>query len=155
MLDYFGYIIFIIFILLMLNMVNKGPFIFQRGIKHFINIKDIQFDIRELTIKQGDTVVFTNFDQFRHSIITDDTIINNSGILYEFDTYTHTFGREGIYEFASSLYPKMEKLLITVEETQKGRQFYSEIFNNLYNFIVEFIETFLFYIRMFIYKLIW
>jgi len=154
MLSYFGYIILFIFVLMLLNMVNEGPFIFQRGVKHFITIKDIQFDIRKLTIKQGDTVTFTNFDQFRHSVITDDQKIDNSGILYEFDTYTHTFAREGTFEFASSLYPKMEKIVIIVEKTQKGRQFYSEIINNLYNFITEFITSILFYFRISIQKIL-
>ena len=154
MLDYFGYLVAIIFVIFMLNMINKGPFIFQRGVKHFVNIKDIQFDVNELTIKQGDTVVFTNYDQFRHSIITDDLVIPNSKLLFEFDTFQHTFNREGKFVFSSSLYNKMDDLTITVEETLKGRQFYDEIAGNLINFIIEFFSSIWFYITFSIKKLL-
>ena len=154
MLDYFGYVFFIIFIIFMLNMINKGPFIFERGVRHFINIKNIQFDVNQLKIKQGDTIVITNFDQFRHSIITDDLIIKNSGLLFEFDTFQHTFNREGVFTFTSSLYGKMDDLVITVEETLKGREFYNEIGTNLFNFVKEFFSTIWFYFTFTIKKVL-
>jgi len=154
MLDYFGYVFLIIFIIFLLNMVNKGPFIFERGVRHFINIKDIEFDVNQLKIKQGDTIVMTNYDQFRHSIITDDTVIKNSGLLFEFDTYQHTFNREGVFTFSSSLYGKMDDLTIIVEETTKGREFYNEIGNNILNFIKEFFSSIWFYFTFTIKKLL-
>ena len=40
----------------------------KKDVDHYINIKDIQFDINKLTIKQGDTIIITNYDQIRHSI---------------------------------------------------------------------------------------
>ena len=120
MLDYFGYLVLFIFIIFMIQMINDGPFVFLSGTKHFVNINDLAFDIKNLNIKKGDTVVFTNYDQIRHTVINDDGKINNSDILYEYDKYTHTFHREGTFTFYSSLYENMEKMVVNVETKKKS-----------------------------------
>lgn len=147
MLSYFGYVILILFIIFMLQMVREGPFIFEKGTTHYIQIKDLKFNITELKIKQGDTVEIINFEQFRHSIIVDDPTINNSELMLQYDKYRHTFNKEGTFVFKSSLYDNMNTLTVIVEETTKGRAFYGEILTNLGNFVKEFIKTILFYIR--------
>ena len=81
MLNYFGYLFLMIFIMFLFRMINEGPFIFEKGIKHFVNITDLAFDVKELQIKQGDTVVWTNYDQIRHTVTNDEDIVN-SGILF-------------------------------------------------------------------------
>ena len=154
MLDYFGYLFLFIFILFMLQMIKEGPFIFLTGTKHFVNIKDLDFDIKKLNIKNGDSVVWTNYDQIRHTVINDDGKINNSEILYEYDKYTHTFHREGNYKFYSSLYDNMDSMTVNVEKSLKGKNFYGEIFGNIGTMIKEIIGTTLFYIRFGLNKLI-
>ena len=135
--DFFGYLILIIFIIFLLQMIKEGPFIFQTGKRYFIDIKDIQFNINKLYIKKGDTLEIINYDQFRHSIVTKDNIIPNSGLLYQYDRYSHTFNRNGTFIFSSSLYNKMEDLIIIVEEPIKGNNYYNEIKSNLRNTIIK------------------
>lgn len=147
MITYFGYLILIIFIIFLLHMIKEGPFIFQTGTKYFIPITDLNFDVNNITIKKGDTIEFVNYDQIRHTVITDDQIIKNSDLLFQYDIYKHTFRREGIFTFKSSLYKNMDPIIVTVEETPKGRSFYNEIFSNIINFIKELFSTILFYIR--------
>ena len=135
-------------------MINEGPFIFERGVKHFVNIKDLAFDVKELKIKQGDTVVWTNYDQIRHTVINDENIIKNSGILYSFDTFQHTFQQEGEITFKSSLYSNMDPMIVYIEEAKAGKKFYSAIGNNLTNFIKEFFSSIWFYITFSIKKVL-
>lgn len=146
-LNFYGYLFLIIFIIFLFQMVREGPYIFHTGTKHFVNIKDLKFDINELNIEIGDTVIWTNYDQIRHTIINDDAKINNSSILFEFDKYEHTFNKEGIIVFQSSLYEKMPDMNVRVIKTTKGKDFYNEIFDNLIDFIKSIIQTFLYYIN--------
>lgn len=154
MLNFFGYLVAIIFILFLFRMINEGPFIFERGVKHFINIKDLAFDVNKIKIKQGDTITWTNYDQIRHTVITDDPLINNSNILYEFDTYTYTFRRTGEFIFQSSFYNNMTHMTVIVEQPIRGKQFYGEIGTNLTNFIQEFLGSIWFYIIFTIKKIL-
>ena len=146
MLDYFGYLFLFIFVLFMIQMVNDGPFIFHSGTKHFVNIDDLQFDIKKLNIKKGDTVVFTNYDQIRHTIINDNQKMNNSEMLYQYDKYSYTFHQEGSFEFYSSLYENMERIVVNVEKSLKGRSFYGEIGSNIVTLIKEFFGSIIFYV---------
>ena len=154
MLTYFGYLFLMIFIMFLFRMINEGPFIFERGVEHFINIKDLAFDVEKIKIKQGDTIVWTNYDQFRHTVVTDDAVIANSGILYEFDTHRHTFNRSGEFQFKSSLYSNMAAMTVVVEEPIKGTHFYSEIGGNLTNLVKEFFSSIWFYISFTIKKVL-
>lgn len=153
MLDYFGYLVLLIFVIFMVQMINDGPFIFHSGTKHFVNISDIEFDIKSLNIKKGDTVVWTNYDQIRHTVINDDGKINNSDVLYQYDKYSHTFQREGTFTFYSSLYENMDKMIVSVGESLKGKNFYGEIGNNLAKLVRDFFGSIIFYIRFGIKKL--
>ena len=147
MLDYFGYLFIFIFIIFMIQMINNGPFIFHSGTKHFVNINDLNFDIKQLSIKKGDTVVWTNYDQIRHTVITDSQKINNSDVLFQYDKYTHVFQQEGSFEFRSSFYENMDNMYVNVEKSLKGRNFYDEIGNNLFTLIKEFFGSILFTVR--------
>ena len=153
MLNYFGYLFLMIFIMFLSRMINEGPFIFKKGIKHFVNIKDLAFDIKELQIKQGDTVVWTNYDQIRHTVTNDEDIIN-SRIIFPLDTYTYTFNQQGKILFKSSLYKNMDPMIVYVKESKKGKQFYSAIGNNLINFVKEFFGSIFFYFIFTIKKLL-
>lgn len=153
MLNYFGYLFLMIFIMFLFRMIQEGPFIFERGTKHFVNIKDLAFDVKELKIKRGDTVVWTNFDQIRHTVANDEDIVN-SGILYPFDKYTYTFNQEGEIPFKSSLYENMDPMIIQIEESKQGKQFYNAIGNNLVNFVKEFFGSIFYYITFTLKKIL-
>jgi plastocyanin len=151
-LNYFGYLFLVIFIIFIFQMITDGPYIFSSGTKFFVNIKDLEFDIKELNIEMGDSVVWTNYDQIRHTIINDDPKINNSPILFEFDKYEQTFNKEGIIVFKSSLYDNMDDMSVKVAKTTKGSNFYNEIFNNLIELIKNIFQSFLYYINKLIKK---
>ncbi len=153
MLNYYGYLFLFMFIIFMVQMIKEGPFIYISGTKHFVNIKGLQFDIKNLNIKNGDTVVWTNYDQIRHTVVNDDGKINNSNILYEYDKYTHTFRREGTFKFYSSLYDNMDKMTVNVGKSLKGKNFYGEILSNIGTMIKAVIGTTLFYIKFIFDKL--
>lgn len=138
---FFGYLILIIFIIFLLTMIRQGPYIFERGTNYFINISDLKFNINELYIKKGDTIEFINYDQIRHTVVNDEPTIPNSDLLYQYDNYKHTFRKEGNFIFYSSLYPKMKPITIIVEETIKGRDFYSEIYDNIIIIFKEIINS--------------
>ena len=147
MLSYFGYVIMILFVVFMLQMVREGPFIFERGTTHFIQLTNMNFNVTDLSIKQGDTIEIVNYDQYRHAITVNDPTINNSELMQQYDKYRHTFHKEGTFVFKSSLYDAMNTLTVTVEETTKGRAFYGEIIENVINFIKELLRTILFYTK--------
>ena len=153
MLSYFGYLFAMIFVMFLFRMINEGPFIFERGVKHFVNIDKLAFDVKELKIKQGDTVVWTNYDQIRHTVVNNEDIIN-SDMLYQYDTYSYTFNQQGEIVFKSSLYDNMTPMTISVEESKKGKAFYSTIGNNLINFVKEFFGSVWFYISFTIKKVL-
>ena len=153
MLTYFGYLFAMIFIMFLFKMISEGPFIFERGIKHFITIKDLAFDVRELKIKQGDTVVWTNYDQIRHTVTNVENIVN-SDLLLPFDKYSYTFNQQGKIVFKSSLYDNMAPMTIVIEESKKGKQFYNAIGTNLFNFVKEFFSSIWFYFTFTLKKLL-
>lgn len=146
MLTYFGYLFLFIFIMFMIQMINEGPFILHSGNKHFVNISDLKFDIDRLNITKGDTVVWTNYDQIRHTITNDSPKINNSEILYQYDKFTYIFHQEGEFTFYSSLYDNMETMTVFVKKSLKGRNFYGEIGGNLVTMVKEFFGSILFYV---------
>lgn len=145
-LSIFGKIIFIAFIFFLVEMIKKGPFIFQTGKKYFINILDLEFDQKSLDIKTGDTVVWTNYDLIRHTVINNFPDIPNSNILFPFDKYEHTFNRPGVVQFKSSLYDNMRNMSINIEQTIKRDSYYKQLFSNIFDFIKEFSKSIWMYI---------
>lgn len=137
----FGKIIFIAFIFFLAEMIKQGPFIFQTGKKYFINILDLEFSKKNLDIKTGDTVVWTNYDLIRHTIINNFPDIPNSNMLFPFDKYQHTFNKSGIVHFKSSLYDKMRNMTINVEQTIKRDSYYKQLISNIFDFMKEFYKT--------------
>jgi plastocyanin len=135
-----GYILLTLFLIYLITRIEKGPYIFYSGVTHFIDIKDIKFQkkdkkILNYTIGRGDTIEFTNYDQIRHTVVNDEVHIPNSEILYQYDNYTHTFKKEGVFKFYSSLYKNMEPLNIIVYQTEKKSEYYKTFFGNLFEFI--------------------
>ncbi len=150
MLNFYGYVIALAFFIYLLHLINKGPYIFGTGTVHYVNIKDLRFNVEFLDINRGDTVEFRNYDQIRHSIVNTDMVIPNSGILYEYDTYKYTFYREGRITFKSSLYDNMNTIQINVTEVPQGQGFYKEMVDNTGTLLASIVSSIVFYVRRFI-----
>jgi len=128
---FLGIIILVGFMFYVASLINEGPYISKSGIRYYIRIKDIKFNIETITIKKGDTIEIINYDDIRHSIQIEDATIPNSKLLYKYDTYEYTFDVPGTHVYKSSLYPeKMNTLTIIVEDIPKGSEFYNEFKQN-------------------------
>jgi len=82
------------------------------GVKK-IEIKDKKYAPAKLTIKAGQTVVWTNRDDSDHTIIADDGSFK-SGDLSPGESFKFTFKKKGKFKFHCKYHPR-EKGEITVE----------------------------------------
>lgn len=71
-----------------------------------IDISKFAFTPKEITIKPGTTVVWTNQDQTPHTISAKDGSFLSTG-MDTGDTYTHTFTREGDVAYFCTVHPFM------------------------------------------------
>jgi amicyanin len=77
-------------------------------------IKNFAFSPAEITIKQGDTLVWVNQDAAPHKIESDSGSEINSETLSSGQTHSHTFQTAGTYAYHCSIHPSM-KGTVTVE----------------------------------------
>lgn len=85
------------------------------GAVHVVDQNKLQFSVTELTIKEGDTVRFTNSDRPAHNIlVTDGTKILNSGLQQPGDPFDVPFSKKGVYPITCGIHPKM-RMTVTVE----------------------------------------
>lgn len=77
-----------------------------------IEIKDFSFNPSELSIKVGESIIWTNLDSAPHTItsISGDEIKSNS--LNKGETYLHEFNQAGTFEYYCSLHPSMKGKII-------------------------------------------
>ncbi len=75
-----------------------------------VAIKGFAFDPVDITVKQGDTVVWTNEDPAPHTVKFDFTV---SQMLNKGDTFTYTFKEKGTFEYVCGIHPFM-KAKVTV-----------------------------------------
>jgi plastocyanin len=71
-----------------------------------VDISKFAFTPREITVKPGTTVVWTNRDQTPHTISAKDGAFVSAG-MDTGDTYTHTFTREGDASYFCTVHPFM------------------------------------------------
>lgn len=76
------------------------------------DISNMRFS--DLTIKVGDTVIWTNQDNVNHTVTSDSGSELNSQRLVNGQTYSHTFVAAGVYTYHCSIHPSM-KAKVTVE----------------------------------------
>jgi plastocyanin len=69
-------------------------------------IKEFMFTPRELTIKAGSVVTWTNKDDEPHTIVSD-TGLFRSGAVDTDETFKFTFDKPGTYHFTCSIHPRM------------------------------------------------
>ena len=69
-------------------------------------IKDFRFAPTSLTIRAGSPVLFVNYDEEPHSVVSD-TGLFRSGALDTGEKYSFRFDKPGTYHFSCSIHPRM------------------------------------------------
>ena len=82
---------------------------------HKVSISDLKFTPRELKVKKGDTVVWTNNDDRDHTVTADDDKGFKSGNLGSGKTFKYKFDKPGRYTYHCDYHPRM-KATVVVEE---------------------------------------
>jgi plastocyanin len=83
-------------------------------VMHPATIESFAFTPRTITIKKGDTIVWTNKDDASHTI-TSDTSGPVSKTLRGGDTYAYTFTEVGTFPYHCSFHPAMTGTVIVTE----------------------------------------
>jgi plastocyanin len=85
----------------------------DKGETHTVSMKDKKYAPASLTIKAGETVVWTNNDEHDHTVVADDKSFK-SGNIGTGDSFRHQFDKKGTFTYSCSYHPRM-KGTITVE----------------------------------------
>ncbi len=76
-----------------------------------VAIQDLQFEPADITIKAGDTVIWTNQDQVQHTVTSGDPEESNglfgSELLNHLEVYKHTFRKKGVFPYYCIPHPWM------------------------------------------------
>jgi plastocyanin len=72
-----------------------------------VGIKEFKFSPPSLTVPAGTTVIWTNNDEWRHTITSPTGAFGSTG-LSNGDTFAQTFRRPGTYQYFCSLHPRMQ-----------------------------------------------
>ncbi|CAN5650377.1 hypothetical protein BH23PAT1_BH23PAT1_2240 [soil metagenome] len=82
-----------------------------------VDIVDFNFSPKNIVVKKGDTVTWTNQDTARHNVeFTSGSLKGEKGpLLAKSETYQFTFEEAGTFEYICTPHPYM-KATITVEE---------------------------------------
>ena len=75
-------------------------------------IQNFAFNPSELTIKQGDTVIWTNKDSVPHTVTSDSGNELASSTLSNGATYSHTFNSAGTFDYHCSIHTMMKGKII-------------------------------------------
>jgi plastocyanin len=82
---------------------------------HKVSIQDLKFSPKELKVKKGDTVIWTNSDDRDHTVTADEEKGFKSGNLGNGKTFKYKFDKVGKYTYHCEYHPRM-KATIVVEE---------------------------------------
>lgn len=77
-----------------------------------INIENFEYSQKSLRIKKGDTVVWTNMDSVKHTATSDSENEIDSPLLSKDQTYSHTFGKTGTFNYHCTPHPNMKGEII-------------------------------------------
>ncbi len=82
-----------------------------------VNIVDFNYEMADLAVAVGDSVVWTNSDEARHSI-TSTTGTELVSPLFGLDeTFTHTFNTPGTFSYFCEVHPEMKATVTVVGAT--------------------------------------
>ena len=79
--------------------------------EHIVDIRDMTFAPRTLTIAAGDTVTWTNSDSMPHTATSEDDAFD-SGNLDEGQSFSFTFTEPGTYEYVCGIHPRMTGTIV-------------------------------------------
>lgn len=74
-----------------------------------VAMRDYKFDEQEITIKEGTTVIWTNYDSAPHTVDGEGL---NSGTISKEESWTYTFTTKGLYDYYCSYHPSMTGTVI-------------------------------------------
>jgi plastocyanin len=77
-----------------------------------VTIKDLKFAPAKLTIKTGETVVWTNKDDNDHNVTADDGSFKTDDNLRPGDSFKHTFDKKGKFPYSCTLHPRMKGIVL-------------------------------------------
>ena len=83
--------------------------------QHAVSIKGMKFSPASITVKPGEKIVWTNQDDYDHTVVADDGSFK-SGNLSRGDTFEHKFEKKGKYKYACSIHPRMKGMVIVGDE---------------------------------------
>ena len=78
---------------------------------HKVAIKDVSYSPREIKIKKGDTVTWTNADERDHTVTADDGSFK-SGKLSDGETFKQKFEKPGRYKYHCDYHPRMKATVV-------------------------------------------
>ena len=82
--------------------------------EHKVSIENIKYEPKELRVKKGETVVWTNADDRDHTVTADDGSFASKKMSGR-DTYEHKFTKAGKFKYHCDYHPRM-KAVVIVEE---------------------------------------
>lgn len=95
---------------------EETPLVEESGQTWDVDIVGMAFSPAELTIKVGDTVIWTNRDNVPHGVLSD---IGQAELqaapFYKDATYSHTFNTSGTFNYHCGMHP-LERGTVTVTE---------------------------------------
>ena len=74
-----------------------------------VTIKNLEYSPDSVTIKAGETVVWTNKDDRDHTVTAKDF---TSGTISVGDTYEHKFDKAGTYAYSCKYHPRMKGTVV-------------------------------------------
>ncbi|HLC80536.1 MAG TPA: cupredoxin family copper-binding protein [Candidatus Nanoarchaeia archaeon] len=80
--------------------------------EHDIEIQGFAFSQSELTIKNGETVIWANLDPVDHTVTSDTDAVLESPSLKKGQSFSHTFTEAGVYSYHCTFHPNMEAKII-------------------------------------------
>ncbi len=72
-----------------------------------VSISNFAFSQKEITVKAGTTVTWTNNDSAPHTVTSDSGSELSSASLAKGQSYSHTFTQPGTYAYHCSVHPQM------------------------------------------------
>lgn len=79
--------------------------------EHKVSISDVKFAPKELKVKTGDTVVWTNSDDRDHTVTADDDGFA-SGNLRSGKSFSHKFEKAGKFKYHCNYHPRMKGMVV-------------------------------------------
>ena len=80
-----------------------------------VTIKNLKYDPAKLTIKRGETVVWTNADDNDHTVTSDEKDGFASDNMSNGDKFRHTFAKSGKFPYHCKYHPRMKGLVIVTD----------------------------------------